>query len=151
MSGDETPKSDPLREEQIQSSESASEIPEIEKEINAAAGKVTESSPGKQIEGGDGGGDGEDGFRTPTSSENKIPPVTDCPPAPRKSKNQSSKLKRKASSSSPPPAPPQARRRILESDASTEVESIFRPDSGQDDSVEDQRPVAKKAKTDGED
>ncbi|XP_048438847.1 uncharacterized protein LOC125476612 [Pyrus x bretschneideri] len=46
----------------------------------------------------------DDGFKTPTSLEHKIPPMTECPPAPRKPF-----LKRRRSPSPPPPA---ARRKV---------------------------------------
>lgn len=83
----------------------------------------------------------DDGFKTPTSSDHRIPPITDCPPAPRKTRPQSSK--RKAS-----PPPPGARR-CLQFESSAEVESIFRPIPDQDCS-EDQ-PKAKKARREDED
>ncbi|CAI9760754.1 unnamed protein product [Fraxinus pennsylvanica] len=57
----------------------------------------------------------DDGFKTPTSLDNKIPVMTQCPPAPKKIRSEPS-LKRKASS------PP----RSLKFDVSmAEVESIF--------------------------
>ncbi|XP_047983093.1 uncharacterized protein LOC125223840 [Salvia hispanica] len=49
------------------------------------------------------------GFKTPTSSDHKIPPITECPPAPMKPRPPPPRLKRKASS--PQPA---------------EIESVFR-------------------------
>ncbi|KAM1271656.1 hypothetical protein ACFX2I_032554 [Malus domestica] len=53
--------------------------------------------------------DDDDGFKTPTSLEHKIPPMTECPPAPGKPKRF---LKRKVSSRSPSPPPPAARRKV---------------------------------------
>ncbi|KAG6437421.1 hypothetical protein SASPL_102337 [Salvia splendens] len=49
------------------------------------------------------------GFKTPTSSDHKIPPITECPPAPIKPRPPPPRLKRKPSS--PQPA---------------EIESVFR-------------------------
>ncbi|KAI3447687.1 hypothetical protein Pfo_004352 [Paulownia fortunei] len=60
----------------------------------------------------------DDGFRTPTSLDHKIPAITQCPPAPKKTRPQPSKLKRQASPAS---------RRSLQFDASAEFESIFLP------------------------
>lgn len=59
----------------------------------------------------------EDGFKTPTSLEHKIPPVTECPPAPKKPRES---RKRKAS-------PPPRVRRGLRIDCSEEIESMFPP------------------------
>ncbi|CAA2974248.1 cyclin-dependent protein kinase inhibitor SMR3-like [Olea europaea var. sylvestris] len=59
----------------------------------------------------------DDGFKTPTSSDNKIPVMTQCPPAPKKIRPEPS-MKRKASS------PP----RSLQFDVpAAEVDSIFSP------------------------
>ncbi|KAK6126086.1 hypothetical protein DH2020_040200 [Rehmannia glutinosa] len=58
--------------------------------------------------------EGDDGFKTPPSQ--KIPAITQCPPAPTKTSPRFSKLKRQAS--------PACRRR-LQFDAMTEVESIL--------------------------
>ncbi|XP_073047124.1 uncharacterized protein [Primulina eburnea] len=82
----------------------------------------------------------EDGFRTPTSSDHRIPAVTQCPPAPRKTRPQQSGVKRKAS-------PSRARRTLQLDAAADEVESIFRPVV--EDSVEEQK--TKKARRDDED
>ena len=60
-------------------------------------------------------GDDDDGFKTPTSLDHKIP-ITKCPPAPRKPKPFLSR-KRKAS-------PPKART-ILQLDLSPEIEAVF--------------------------
>ncbi|XP_073136016.1 uncharacterized protein [Henckelia pumila] len=81
-----------------------------------------------------------DGFRTPTSSDHKIPAATQCPPAPRKTRPQQSGVKRKAS-------PSRARRNLQLDAAADEVESIFRPVV--EDSVEEQK--TKKARRDEED
>ncbi|KAJ4980064.1 hypothetical protein NE237_010844 [Protea cynaroides] len=60
----------------------------------------------------------DDGFRTPTSLDHRIPAVIhQCPPAPKKSK---SSPKRKASSSS-------TRRQLFLVDHSQEIESLFTP------------------------
>ncbi|KAL2481542.1 Uncharacterized protein Adt_34508 [Abeliophyllum distichum] len=56
----------------------------------------------------------DDGFRTPTSLDQKIPVMTQCPPAPKKTRPEPS-MKRKAS------------RRSLQFDVSAEVDSIFSP------------------------
>ncbi|PON36722.1 hypothetical protein PanWU01x14_326230 [Parasponia andersonii] len=55
----------------------------------------------------------DDGFKTPTSLDNKIPVVLPCPPAPRKPKSTIAKTKRKAN-----------RRRVF-LDLSSEIESLF--------------------------
>ncbi|EYU41720.1 hypothetical protein MIMGU_mgv1a015451mg [Erythranthe guttata] len=68
-----------------------------------------------------------------------IPAITECPPAPRKTRPQSSKSKRKAES------PPGARRR-LQLDMSPEIESIFR--TNEDDSGD--REIKKARKDDEE-
>ncbi|KAL0347305.1 UNVERIFIED_CONTAM: Cyclin-dependent protein kinase inhibitor SMR3 [Sesamum calycinum] len=73
----------------------------------------------------------DDGFKTPTSSDHRIPATTQCPPAPKKPRPQTSKLKRKAS-------PPPGARRSLQFDAATEVESIFRQIPDQDN-IEEQK------------
>lgn len=57
-----------------------------------------------------------DDFRTPTSSDHKIPATTRCPPAPEKNRPQRSRLKRQISP---------ATRRSLRFDLSVEFESIF--------------------------
>ncbi|XP_022865257.1 cyclin-dependent protein kinase inhibitor SMR3-like [Olea europaea var. sylvestris] len=56
------------------------------------------------------------GFKTPTSSDHKIPVVKQCPPAPRKTR---SSTKRKLS--------PSRIRRRLQLDVSAEIESMFPP------------------------
>ncbi|KZV51794.1 hypothetical protein F511_11482 [Dorcoceras hygrometricum] len=84
--------------------------------------------------------EGDDGFRTPTSADHKIPVATQCPPAPRKTRPQQSGVKRKAS-------PSRARRSLQLDAAADEVESIFRPVV--EDSVEEQK--TKKARRDDED
>ncbi|XVF08084.1 hypothetical protein REPUB_Repub06bG0195600 [Reevesia pubescens] len=63
----------------------------------------------------------DDGFKTPTSSDQKIPVMKQCPPAPRKPKPTSSN-KRKASS---PSSSSHTRRNLLQLDLSQEVESLF--------------------------
>ncbi|XP_040994037.1 cyclin-dependent protein kinase inhibitor SMR3-like isoform X1 [Juglans microcarpa x Juglans regia] len=60
--------------------------------------------------------DDDDGFKTPTSLDNKIPVVLQCPPAPRKPKPRAVQTKRRGA----------ARRRIL-LDLSNEIESLFPP------------------------
>ncbi|PIN03319.1 hypothetical protein CDL12_24159 [Handroanthus impetiginosus] len=73
----------------------------------------------------------DDGFRTPTSFEHRIPAITQCPPAPKKIRAESSHLRRRA--------PPPASRRSLQFDlSSTEVESNFPLESG-DYNVEEQK------------
>lgn len=61
--------------------------------------------------------DDNDGFKTPTSLDHKIPVITQCPLAPRKPPNPLSSTKRKAS--------PQNVRRRLQLDLSLDVESLF--------------------------
>ncbi|KAL0451155.1 UNVERIFIED_CONTAM: hypothetical protein Slati_1671900 [Sesamum latifolium] len=85
----------------------------------------------------------DDGFKTPTSSDHRIPATTQCPPAPKKPRPQTSKLKRKAS-------PPPGARRSLQFDASTEVESIFRQIPDQQDNLEEQK-IKKARREDDED
>ncbi|XP_022865278.1 cyclin-dependent protein kinase inhibitor SMR10-like [Olea europaea var. sylvestris] len=58
----------------------------------------------------------DEGFKTPTSSDHKIPVVKQCPPAPRKTR---SSTKRKLS--------PSRIRRRLQLDVSAEIESMFPP------------------------
>lgn len=58
--------------------------------------------------------DDDDGFKTPTSLDKKIPVVLQCPPAPRKPKPRAVLTKRRGA----------ARRRIL-LDLSNEIESLF--------------------------
>ncbi|KAG6430436.1 hypothetical protein SASPL_108503 [Salvia splendens] len=72
----------------------------------------------------------EDGFKTPTSSDHRIPPITECPPAPTKPRPPPLRLKRK----SPQPA---------------EIESIFRSIATDQDDT--QRHKIKKARTDDHD
>uniref|UniRef100_A0A5B6YW67 Cyclin-dependent protein kinase inhibitor SMR3-like n=1 Tax=Davidia involucrata TaxID=16924 RepID=A0A5B6YW67_DAVIN len=62
--------------------------------------------------------DDDDGFRTPTSLDHKIPVITQCPQAPRKLKPQPS-TKRKLS--------PKLRRNLQVLDLSEEVVSLFPP------------------------
>ncbi|XWS67058.1 hypothetical protein CRYUN_Cryun05aG0254000 [Craigia yunnanensis] len=63
--------------------------------------------------------DDDDGFKTPTSLDHKIPVIKQCPPAPRKPKPLPSN-KRKAS-----PSSSTRTRRNLQLDLSQEVESLF--------------------------
>ncbi|XP_027176901.1 cyclin-dependent protein kinase inhibitor SMR3 [Coffea eugenioides] len=65
--------------------------------------------------------DDDEGFRTPTSPSHKIPVITQCPPAPKKTtqKSNPASIKRKGS--------PTATRRALHLDLSSEVESMFPP------------------------
>ncbi|KAF5751464.1 hypothetical protein HS088_TW02G00478 [Tripterygium wilfordii] len=58
--------------------------------------------------------DQNDGFRTPTSSDHKIPVVLQCPPAPRKPRSLPSKRKSSC-------------QRVLVLDLSKEIESLFPP------------------------
>ncbi|KAH6802560.1 hypothetical protein C2S51_034006 [Perilla frutescens var. frutescens] len=84
----------------------------------------------------------DDGFKTPTSSDHRIPAITQCPPAPKKFRPPPSKLKRKAAS-------PPASSRSIELDSSAEVESIFCPIvKDQDDT---QQHKIKKPRTDDKD
>ncbi|XP_059647029.1 cyclin-dependent protein kinase inhibitor SMR14 [Cornus florida] len=62
--------------------------------------------------------DHNNGFRTPTSLDHKIPVITQCPPAPRKIRTFTSSAKRKML--------PRLRRN-LQLDLSKEVESMFPP------------------------
>ncbi|KAL6574734.1 hypothetical protein OROMI_012019 [Orobanche minor] len=77
--------------------------------------------------------DDEDEFKTPTSSEHRIPAITECPPAPRRPPPP--KWKRKSCPTS---------RRRLALDSSEEVESLFR----QVADIDDQEPRNKKARRD---
>lgn len=62
--------------------------------------------------------DNNDGFKTPTSSDQKIPATLHCPPAPRKPKSLPlSSMKRKA----------HGRHRQVLLDMSNEIESLFPP------------------------
>ncbi|KAL7095624.1 hypothetical protein ACP275_10G035900 [Erythranthe tilingii] len=111
----------------------AEEEKEIEKEKRIAdKARVSLRESEKEI---DAAAEDDDGFKTPTSSDHRIPAITECPPAPRKTRPQSSKSKRKAES------PPGARRR-LQLNMSPEIESIFRP--SQDDSGEREFKKARK-------
>ncbi|XP_057778915.1 cyclin-dependent protein kinase inhibitor SMR10 [Salvia miltiorrhiza] len=74
----------------------------------------------------------DDGFKTPTSSDHRIPAITQCPPAPMKPRPPPPRLKRKASS--PPPA---------------EIESIFRSIANDQDDAHHHK--FKKARTDDQD
>lgn len=72
--------------------------------------------------------DDDSGFKTPTSIDNQIPEIKQCPPAPRKPKPPlitatSTKRKLSSSSSSASPVSSNARRRRL--DLSEEVNSLF--------------------------
>ncbi|KAK6146924.1 hypothetical protein DH2020_017836 [Rehmannia glutinosa] len=70
------------------------EIHENEGEISDKVTTVNYSNYrdlGKQI------AEDDDGFKTPTSAEHRIPAITECPPAPRKPRPN---LKRKAASTS---------------------------------------------------
>lgn len=58
----------------------------------------------------------EEGYRTPTSPEHRIPVITQCPPAPKRPRPHHSELERKL---------PQAVCRRLQFDAMKEVEFIF--------------------------
>ncbi|GER28607.1 cyclin-dependent protein kinase inhibitor SMR3 [Striga asiatica] len=77
--------------------------------------KEAEGKTGKEIISVE---DEEDGFRTPTSSEHRIPAPTVCPPAPRKP------CPKRRRSRSP------AARRCVEFDASEEVESVLQSEDG---------------------
>ncbi|CAA2973197.1 Hypothetical predicted protein [Olea europaea subsp. europaea] len=80
----------------------------------------------------------DDGFKTPTSLDHKIPVIEQCPPAPKKTRAQpSTSTKRKASP------------RTLQFDYSTEVESMFLANSKDDDDDVDQK--RKKTRRDKED
>ncbi|XP_030449822.1 cyclin-dependent protein kinase inhibitor SMR3-like [Syzygium oleosum] len=68
-------------------------------------------------------GENNDGFRTPTSLDHKIPAMTQCPPAPMKPKPT---RKRKLSSSSSMSSDDRCRE-VIELDFSEEVESLFWP------------------------
>lgn len=96
----------------------------------------TTEEEGERVAGGETGKKqivtAEDGFRTPTSSEHRIPAITECPPAPRKP--HPSRWKR---SRSP--------HRCLEFDTSEEVESLFRPEASGDEGGGDE-PESKRAR-----
>ncbi|CAI9766267.1 unnamed protein product [Fraxinus pennsylvanica] len=79
----------------------------------------------------------DDGFKTPTSLDHKIPVMEQCPPAPRKTRPQpSTSTKRKASPGT------------LQFDISTAVESMFTAISHGDDDVDQKK---KKPRQDDED
>ncbi|XP_030529062.1 cyclin-dependent protein kinase inhibitor SMR3-like [Rhodamnia argentea] len=69
-------------------------------------------------------GENNDGFRTPTSSDHKIPAMTRCPPAPMKPKPT---RKRKFSSSSSSTFSDDRCKERIDLDSSEQVESLFRP------------------------
>ncbi|CAA0836401.1 Cyclin-dependent protein kinase inhibitor SMR3 [Striga hermonthica] len=94
--------------------------------------RETEGKTGEEITAAE---DEEDGFRTPTSSEHRIPAPTVCPPAPRKP------CPKRRRSRSP------AARRCLELDASEEVESVLQSEDGGGDEPENKR--ARKSNGDG--
>lgn len=73
----------------------------------------------------------DDGFRTPTSLEHKIPVVKECPPAPKKPRSEPAVKKRKTS--------PNSCRVHL--DLTQEMEWLFRP------LFEDSKRVIKKTRT----
>ncbi|KAL6520969.1 hypothetical protein OROGR_017538 [Orobanche gracilis] len=77
--------------------------------------------------------DDEDEFKTPTSSEHRIPAITECPPAPKRP-HPSNWKRRKCPTS----------RRRLALDSSEEVESLFR----QVADIDDEEPRNKKARRD---
>ncbi|KAG6434082.1 hypothetical protein SASPL_105703 [Salvia splendens] len=77
--------------------------------------------------------EGGGGFETPTSSDHKIPPITECPPAPMKPRPPPPRLKRKASS--PQPA---------------EIESVFRSIGNDQDDAHSHK-MKKARNEDGED
>ncbi|CAI9780124.1 unnamed protein product [Fraxinus pennsylvanica] len=80
----------------------------------------------------------DDGFKTPTSLDHKIPVIEQCPPAPKKTRPQpSTSTKRKASP------------RALQFDYSTEVESMFLAISHDEDNDVVQK--MKKTRRDDED
>lgn len=83
----------------------------------------------------------DDGFKTPTSPNHRIPVIKQCPPAPMKLRPPPSKLKRKASS--PPP-------RSSPSIQPEEVESIFSPIAN-DQEDDAQRHKIKKARAESSD
>ncbi|KAK4419080.1 hypothetical protein Salat_2320800 [Sesamum alatum] len=102
------------------------ELEEVKNDDETEKATVSSREAEKQI------AEDDDGFKTPTSSDHRIPASTQCPPAPKKPRPQTSKLKRKAS------PPPGARRSHQFDASSTEVESIFRPIPDQDN-IEEQK------------
>ncbi|OMO66261.1 hypothetical protein CCACVL1_21238 [Corchorus capsularis] len=96
---------------------------DIERECNVAASKESEKKIDvKPDDNND--QEEEDGFKTPTSFEHKIPVTKQCPPAPRKPKPRNfSSNKRKASPT--PTTTPTQRRTRQQLDLSQEVESLF--------------------------
>ncbi|KAI3474091.1 hypothetical protein Pfo_028879 [Paulownia fortunei] len=118
----------------LDSADRQKELEEIKNEEETDKATVSSRESEKQI------AEDEDGFKTPTSSDHRIPAIMQCPPAPKKTRPQSSKLKRKAS-------PPGAGR-TLQLDASTEVESIFLPIPNPDNAEEQK---IKKARRDDKD
>ncbi|KAL1549506.1 hypothetical protein AAHA92_17604 [Salvia divinorum] len=100
--------------------EDADQIEKKEDETGEAAATVSHR-----------GSDEDDGgFKTPTSSDHRIPPIKQCPPAPMKPRPPPLRLKRKAPSSSQPP----------------EIESIFRSIANDQDDA--QQHKIKQARTD---
>ncbi|KAL6979199.1 hypothetical protein U1Q18_020863 [Sarracenia purpurea var. burkii] len=90
---------------------------EREGEILVSCPRIQTQSFRENKEDDDSGGSGhEDGFRTPTSWDQRIPAIPEFPPAPRKPKSVPASAKRKA-----------ACRQILLLDLSSEVESLFPP------------------------
>ncbi|KAL3753798.1 hypothetical protein ACJRO7_001094 [Eucalyptus globulus] len=67
-------------------------------------------------------GENNDGFRTPTSSDHKIPVMTQCPPAPMKPKPT-----KKRKLSSPSMLSDDRHREVIDLDLSEEVESLLQP------------------------
>lgn len=88
---------------------------EEKREANTAKNEPEKSEPG----------DDDEGFKTPTSSDHKIPAITQCPPPPCKRRTQPSKRKRKASTD--------GALLSVQFDELVEVESIFRPARDEDE------------------
>ncbi|KAK3226384.1 hypothetical protein Dsin_006246 [Dipteronia sinensis] len=74
----------------------------------------------------DGDEEGDQGFRTPTSSDHKIPKIKQCPPAPKKPMPPPPSKKRKSSSLLSSSPSTNARRKCLRSDLSPQdIDSLF--------------------------
>ncbi|CAI9098221.1 OLC1v1034831C1 [Oldenlandia corymbosa var. corymbosa] len=65
-------------------------------EVSSTTGSKRRRPLGQLEAGGeeDVGGDDDDGFKTPTGPEHRIPVITECPPAPKKTRRDDSPAKR---------------------------------------------------------
>ncbi|XVE96869.1 hypothetical protein REPUB_Repub02eG0260700 [Reevesia pubescens] len=102
---------------EFQSTASSSNEPDDHEEKKEEESNVKESEKIKKISLGElkATGDDDDGFKTPTSLEHKIPVIKECPPAPKIQKSHSSNRRKVSPRIS----------RNLQLDFSKEVESLF--------------------------